>query len=464
MVHNIVERLLEVEDLKEVPKKQLEWLVERSDCRSLAQGDHLFKKGAPIDKLYIILRGHFILKIQQNNQFRIIGNLEEKTITGALPYSRASTATGIAEAAEDAEALVLDKAHFKEMIRDCHELTTAFVHVMSTRIRHFTKMQQQNDKMMALGKLSAGLAHELNNPSGAVIRSARTLRKHLALLPEEFKKVIKIKIEDQQLDTVTSLLFNKIKSGVQHIPLMEKTDREDNIASWLEDHGFEDGYEAAENFVDFNFTEEDMDTIADQVNGNDLVPVISWLNQVLATEKLVNEIEEASQRINDLVKSVKSYTHMDQAPEKQPANIHTGIDNTLTMLNHKLKKAEINVIKKYQEDLPQPKIYISEINQVWTNLIDNAIDALEEAADKNLEIQTKLDGSFIKICIIDSGKGIPEEVRDQIFDPFFTTKAIGKGTGLGLDIVQQIISQHNGTVDVNSKPGRTEFKICIPIE
>ncbi|ELR72867.1 hypothetical protein C900_00828 [Fulvivirga imtechensis AK7] len=463
MVYQIIERLLEIDQLKEVPRNQLEWLVEKSDCRSVKQGDYLFKKGAPIDKMYIILHGHFILKIQQNNQFRVIGSLEEKAITGALPYSRASIATGIAEAAENAEVLALDKTYFKEMITDYHELTTAFVHVMSTRIRHFTKLQQQNDKMMALGKLSAGLAHELNNPSGAVIRSARMLRKHLALLPEEFKKVIKIKIDDQQLDIVTDLLFDKIKDGVQHIPLMEKTDREDSIASWLEEHDFNDGYEAAENFVDFNFTEEDMDTIAEQVNGKDLVPVVNWLNQVLATEKLVNEIEDASQRINDLVKSVKSYTHMDQAPEKQPANIHTGIDNTLTMLNHKLKKAHINVIKKYQEDLPKPMIYISELNQVWTNLIDNAIDALEDAEHKNLEIQTKQDGSFVKINIVDSGKGIPDEVKDQIFDPFFTTKAIGKGTGLGLDIVQQIISQHNGTIDVDSKPGRTEFKICIPI-
>ncbi|MEM9390845.1 MAG: HAMP domain-containing sensor histidine kinase, partial [Bacteroidota bacterium] len=193
------------------------------------------------------------------------------------------------------------------------------------------------------------------------------------------------------------------------------------------------------------------------------LPVINWLNQVLTTEKLVNEIEDASQRINDLVLSVKSYTHMDQAPEKHPVDIHKGIHNTLTMLKHKIGKGGIEV-ETILSELPAVPLFVSEMNQVWTNLIDNAIDAMEDSNTKKLNIETLRDGDFVNINITDSGKGIPEDILDKIFDPFFTTKPVGKGTGLGLDVVQQIISQHNGAIKVNSKPGKTTFNICLPIK
>lgn len=464
MTDDILEKLRQVDQLKEVPPPQLKWLTSKGSLLTFNQGDFMFKKDDPIANLYIILKGQFVLKVHQNNEQRVIGTLDEKSITGALPYSRASNATGIAEAAEESEVLALHKDLFKEMIHEHHELTTALVHVMSSRIRQFTKLQQQNDKMMALGKLSAGLAHELNNPSAAVIRSAQILRKHLALLPEQFKKVIRINIKDEQLNAITELLFDRLKAGVQPASLMDKTSREDDISLWLEEQGIEDGYEIAENFVDFAFRQEELQLIADNVDQKDRPSLITWLNQVLATEKLVHEIEDASRRINALVKSVKSYTHMDQAPDKQSVDIHAGIDNTLTMLNHKLKKAQIEVVKNYQDDLPQPSVYVSEMNQVWTNLFDNAIDALEGADEKKLIIATKKDGGFITVSVVDSGPGIAEDIVDQVFDPFFTTKPVGKGTGLGLDIVQQIINQHKGTLKLNSKPGRTEFKICLPIE
>ncbi|MEM6830542.1 MAG: HAMP domain-containing sensor histidine kinase [Bacteroidota bacterium] len=334
---------------------------------------------------------------------------------------------------------------------------------MSARIRKFTKVEQQNDKMMALGKLSAGLSHELNNPSAAVVRSARALKKHLGLLPDKFKRVIKIRMDDAQVDAVNDLLFSKISSS-QTLSLMEKTELEEEVAEWLEDIGIEDGYELAENFVDFQLTTEDLEAIKTMVSDEDLPPVLEWVNQLFTTEKLVHEIEDASQRINDLVSSVKSYTHMDQAPERIPANIHTGIDNTITMLNHKINRANIKIDKQYEENLPLPKIFVSEMNQVWTNLIDNAIDAMKDTSgDHKLEVITRSEGEFVKTSIVDNGTGIPEEVIESIFDPFFTTKKIGEGTGLGLDVVQQIIKQHNGTIDVKSKPGRTEFKICIPL-
>ncbi|MTI23236.1 GHKL domain-containing protein [Fulvivirga sp. RKSG066] len=463
MTTDLLPQLKSIPELKEVPDDQLQWLIENSSCNTYQEGEFLFKKGDSMDNMHIILSGGFVIKLEQNNQFRTMGSFEPKTITGTLPYSRASTAGGYAEAKGASQVVSLSKSYFKTMIHEHEELTTALVHIMSSRIRQFTKLQQQNDKMMALGKLSAGLAHELNNPSAAVVRSARTLQKHLSFLPENFKDVIKIKASDEEVDCVNNILFSRVKEGIKDISLIEKTECEDAIAEWLEEKGVEDGYEIAENFVDFGFTEDDFKTIEGCLRPVDLLPVIGWLNQVLTTEKLVNEIQDASQRINDLVMSVKGYTHMDQAPEKKPANIHIGINNTLTMLNHKLKKNNIAIEKNFDPNLPEPALFISEMNQVWTNLIDNAIDAMKDSESRTLTIATRKDGSFVNIDIKDTGKGIPDDIMGQIFDPFFTTKPVGEGTGLGLDVVQQIINQHNGSIKVDSKPGETIFKVCLPI-
>jgi signal transduction histidine kinase len=455
--------LQKIEELRDVPLEQLKWLVSQGTCIKVKEGDQLFSPGEPIDKLLIVLEGAFNLKISRNNQFVSIGKFEQNTITGMLPYSRAQAAQAYALALTDSTVLSLEEKHFKEMIKNQHELTTVFVHAMSTRIRQFTKQEQQNDKMMALGKLSAGLAHELNNPSSAVVRSSQELARHLKMTPEGFKDIVRIKMSDEEIDRINEVLFAKMTAGLQALPLMEKSSIEDELIDWLDDHKINESDELASNFVDYGFTVDDLDAMAEDIPAAHQNPVFSWINQVLTTEKLVNEIEDASKRINDLVSSVKSYTHMDQADEKTPTDIHKGINNTLTMLNHKLKNVE--VIKNYGEVLPQPAILASPINQVWTNLIDNAIDAMEDQSVKQLTITTKKEGEFVNVLLSDTGTGIPKEIQDKIFDPFFTTKAVGKGTGLGLEFVQQIIkAQHNGSVYLDSEPGKTIFTICIPIK
>ena len=214
----------------------------------------------------------------------------------------------------------------------------------------------------------------------------------------------------------------------------------------------------------FGYEVDDLDKMKDELPENSLSAVIHWINQTLTTNRLIGEIEEASQRINKLVSSIKSYTHMDQAPEKAATDLHIGINNTLTMLNHKIKGTGIEIVKDFDERLPQPKILASEMNQVWTNLIDNALDAMDSAETKVLTIRTLRDGEFINVVIGDSGSGIPPEIQDKIFDPFFTTKGIGQGTGLGMEVVQRIIkNQHNGAITFTSEPGKTEFKVCLPI-
>ncbi|WP_339880647.1 ATP-binding protein [uncultured Algoriphagus sp.] len=460
---NILAALQEIEELKDVPEEQLNWLISKSECYSVDEGKTLFAPGDPINRLHIILKGGFTLRLKRNNQFVSVGKFEQNTITGMLPYSRAHSALAYAEALSDCQVLSLDEKYFKEMIRDQHELTTVFVHAMSTRIRQFTQREQQDDKMMALGKLSAGLAHELNNPSSAVVRSSQELAKLLKVNPEKFKNIIKIKMSDEVINKMSDVLFSKINSGIKELSLMEKSSMEDELMDWLDDHSIEDSDEIAANFVDYGLTEEDLDSMAAEIPEENLNSILSWLNQVLTTEKLVHEIQDASQRINDLVSSVKSYTHMDQAPEKTSTDIHVGLNNTLTMLNHKLKN--VKVIKNYEEDLPLACVLASPLNQVWTNLIDNAIDAMEDQEVKELTITTKREGKFINVKLTDTGMGIPQDIQDKIFDPFFTTKPVGKGTGLGLEFVQQIIKvQHHGSVYLESEPGNTTFTICIPIE
>ena len=245
---------------------------------------------------------------------------------------------------------------------------------------------------------------------------------------------------------------------------MERSEKEDDLLDWLDDNEIDDSDTIAENLVEFGYEVDDLDDMKDEISENSLPAVIKWINQTITTNRLIGEIEEASQRINKLVTSIKSYTHMDQAPEKAATDIHIGINNTLTMLNHKINGAGIEIQKDFEDGLPQPEILASEMNQVWTNLIDNAVDAMDGAEKKILTIRTFKDREFVNVIIGDSGSGIPQDIQDKIFDPFFTTKEVGKGTGLGMEVVQRIIKrQHNGAITFTSEPGKTEFKVCLPV-
>jgi signal transduction histidine kinase len=459
----LMDILQAVPEFAAVPRAQIEWIAQRGEIHQHGDGDRVFASGDAIDGFQIVLEGAVALFFTQTGTRRGLGTYERYEIMGRLPYSRMKAAAAEGFAVGDTALFFLHRQYFPDMISQCHDVTEALVHNMTDRVRDFTKLQQQNEKMMALGKLSAGLAHELNNPSAAVVRSAQELKKHLAHIPENFKQVIKIRATDEVVDRVNEFAFGKIQQlGLHPLSMMARSEREDELNDWLEANGFDNAFALAEVFAEYDITPEELTKVSSWLRPEDKVPVIRWVRQVLNTEKLVGEIEEASKRINALVTSVKGYTHMDQAPEKQRTDIHTGIANTLTMLNHKLRKGNVRVVENYQPDLPLANIFVSEMNQVWTNLIDNAIDAMEGRSGSLLEIKTQQDREFIVVSVVDNGPGIPEAIRDKIFDPFFTTKTIGKGTGLGLEVVQRIVSQHQGKVDVLSEPGRTEFRVCFP--
>jgi signal transduction histidine kinase len=459
---NIVTVLKNIPALQEVPEAHLQWLAEKGEVHYLAADEYLFKKADPAEHLYVILQGRLLLRFVQTNQLRDVGELTEGAISGLLPFSRMKQAGAMGIATLPTTYLALHKDHFPELIRISYELTAALVHEMTSRTRNFTRQQQQNDKMMALGKLSAGLAHEMNNPASAIVRSAVELKKQLHHTPERFKQVMNMKVTPAQVDAVNEIMYAKIQQSEKTtLSLLERNSLEDEIADWLDEKGVEDSYDLAETFVAYGLTLQEMEQLNEHVPDEFLSPVLAWVANNFNTERLVNDIEEAATRISNLVKAVKTYSHMDRAPEKEAVDIHAGIKNTLTILNHKLKNKNIQVKENFLAAIPAVKIFEGEMNQVWTNLIDNAIDAMDNGG--TLELNTRQDREFVVVEVVDSGSGVPEDIKDSIFDPFFTTKPIGQGTGLGLDVVKKIIDQHNGQIKVNSQPAKTVFTVCLPL-
>jgi signal transduction histidine kinase len=460
----LVDQISQFEQLSDIPRSQIEWVVERGELRSLKRGDVFFHKGDPIDKLFMIVDGLLAFRIEQNGNYKEIGRFERGAISGALPYSRAETALAIGETLADSQVFTLDKIHFKDLICECHDFTTFLVHQMTDRVRTFTRQQQQNEKLMALGKLSAGLAHEMNNPAAAIVRSAESLQEHLGTVPDKFKKMMTAKVDLHAVDFVNDMLYAKVQQGVDtSASLMERTEKEDDLTDWLEDNGYGDCYALSETLADFSFDPGEMQELLDKAGPETFPKVIEWIDNVLTTEKMVAEIKEASDRISSLVNSVKSYSHMDRADDMEPTDVHLGLRNTVTMLNHKIKKGGIALKEEFEKELPMISGLAGELNQVWTNVIDNALDALEQTESPALTISTLQKGDSVHVHIKDNGPGIPEENKDRIFEPFFTTKDIGKGTGLGLETAKQIVLKHKGSIDLSSKPGETIFKFCFPI-
>ena len=452
------------EPIANVPEEQLQYLIDNSKPYELKEDEFLFQKGQPSDHMNLILSGRIRIYSQQKNQSREIAILEKGDITGLLPYSRLTHAQGSGQALETSVILAFHRENMPAMIRNNYELTEALVHFMSSRIREFTTFQLQNEKMIALGKLSAGLAHELNNPASAIVRSSKELKSHLGHLPQNFKKVISIRMTPEQVDEVNEMLTKRLSQPPgKKLSLMERQDLEDDLADCMGEKGVDNAYEVAENLIEFGFQCSELEAIYERTSADHFAPVIKWVNDNLTTERMVREIEDASTRIANLVSSVKNFTHMDRTPDKIKADIHEGIENTLVMLNHKLRKNGIRVERKFQDDLPQPKVLVSELNQVWTNLIDNAIDVMEHTENPVLSLETRQDREFVRVVVRDNGPGIPDDIKNNIFDPFFTTKEIGKGTGLGLEVVKNIVNKHNGTIKVESVPGNTEFEVCLPL-
>lgn len=458
-----LDELKAIPAFKDVPDDQLQWFLDAGETIILEEGERMFQQGDPINKTFIVLEGRIRICALQGGKMREVAVIKEHGITGYLPFSRATNSIGYGECLKPTRIFKCTGEKVREATQLHYELIEALVHIMTSRVREFTSLQQQNEKMFALGKLSAGLAHELNNPAAAITRGAASLTAQIHNLPAMFKAIVSLNMEPGKVDKINELLISRAEQTDRPIlSMMAKADREDDLADWLMDHEIK-RMEFAENLVDFDFKPGDLDHMNACTPAPQLEIVLAWVNNYLLATKMIADIKESSQRISQLVTSVKTFTHMDRDNDKQLLDIHSGIRNTLTMLDYKFKKGNIKVAEEFDLTLPQVKAMPGELNQVWTNVIDNAIDAMEPSGSGTLTIKTQQDRQFVQVSIRDSGPGIPQEMQSQIFDPFFTTKDMGKGTGLGLDVVTRIIRQHNGSVKVNSVPGNTEFIICFPI-
>ncbi|MDZ4679592.1 MAG: ATP-binding protein [Saprospiraceae bacterium] len=459
----LIDQIRSFEMFLNLPDSDLEWLIERADYFLYKEGEQLFYPGKQVVNMQVIVDGEYIVRLKQGNEYRELGAWGTGTLTGLLPFSRMKEAIASGTALRDTYVLELHKKHFTEMVTVSYEMTQNLVGEMSDRIRDFTATRLQNEKLMSLGKLSAGLAHELNNPAASIVRNAEELYSRTHQTPERFKRIMTMRVTAEQTDQVNAILFSKINAPKRtDLTLMQRESLKDDLLDWLEDRNVENAETIAETFVEFGMTEADLNEIHDIVDGKHLDGILPWLEGTLSLEMLVCEIQEASGRIASLITSIKSYSHMDRSKDGEKIDLPEGIINTLTMLKHQLKSKSIAVKKEFGENLPKILAFPGELNQVWTNLIDNAIDAMDEGGVLNIKTYAKRDRAFVEIT--DNGAGIPENVVSKIFDPFFTTKNIGKGTGLGLEVVRRIVEHHKGSIEVDSVPGKTTFTVCFPVE
>lgn len=459
---SLLNRLQEFPVFETVPPGQLRWLADHSDYQELEAGTYVFRQGDPLDKMVVVLRGRLVFHLHERDEQGILSEVKEGEITGALPYSRALEAQTSVQSREASALLCLPKTLFPVMIREQHKLTEVLVHAMTSRVRTFTHNQEQAEKMEALGKLAAGLTHELNNPAAAVLRSAASLKKQLHSLPGLLQQINGKESTGTLFSTFENLLkANKKKEKDSSLSLLEKSEKEDALAAWLKERQLENPYDLAETFIEQRLSIRDLEQLTKTSNENQLKAALQCLSLFLNMQKLADDIQLSSSRMSELVNAVKAYTHMDKSPEKENMDIHKGIKNTLTILNFKLKKKNIELSTHFQDDLPEACVYSGELNQLWTNLIDNALDAMEQGG--KLNISTSQEEDWIKVEIEDNGSGISEENQQRIFEPFFSTKEAGKGTGMGLDISKKIVEHHGGKIELDSRQGQTRFSIYLPV-
>jgi signal transduction histidine kinase len=321
----------------------------------------------------------------------------------------------------------------------------------------------QRERLLALGSLTAGLTHELNNPAAAAVRATASLRERVAGMRGKLRLIAAGKYERASLESIIELQQRAVEkvSKAPKLDPMAASDAEDELSDWLQDRGISAGWQMAPTFVQAGLDVEWLDKVRDCVGDAMLEPALRWLNYTVETELLMNEIEDSTTRISTLVGAAKQYSQLDRAPF-QVVDVHDLLDSTLLMLSAKMGQG-VTVVKDYDRDLPKIPAYAAELNQVWTNMIDNAVDAMDGTG--TLTIRTARDGDNALVEFRDTGSGIPPELTDRIFDPFFTTKPVGAGTGLGLDISWRIVvHKHHGALRVQSVPGDTRFQVSLPLQ
>ena len=463
---DIIDALREIQVFADLPDDQLRWFADKVEDQRFSPGDVLFQKGEPANVMAIYLEGevHAYRDDQAHDDYVYVGRAGDRAsqVSGMLPFSRMKVWSATGRAVTNMRVLLFPVHLFPEMWQRIPVLVERLVGIMSDRVREVTTADQQRDKLMALGKLSAGLAHELNNPAAGATRAANDLMTTLGELRAADLRLCAHEISAEQEAAIRAFENAAIEhtATAPQLNSLEQSDREELVADWLEAHGIEDAWKFTSNLVEAGIDENGLERMLGEIDAEAIADLLARVNAQLAVAKLASEIKTSTARISELVGAIKEYSYMDQA-SVQEVDIHKGLESTLLILKYKLRKKNIELTRDYADALPHIKAYGSELNQVWTNLIVNAVEAMGERG--KLKVRTKREPTDILVEIRDNGSGIPEDARSRIFEPFFTTKPVGEGTGLGLDTVARIVRKHHGNIRFESKPGDTCFQVRLPI-
>jgi signal transduction histidine kinase len=450
--------LLRIPAFADLPDDQIAWFLSQSEEMQIKAGETYVRQGEPADWMFVILEGQFQWRGEFGGETVIFPG-KPGDVTGVLPFSRMKQFTVNGRAVTDGRVLRFPTSQFSELVHRMPELTTRLVGLMSDRIRETTRIEQQRDRLASLGKLSAGLAHELNNPASAAKRATSQLRVILKKIKDASHELGKRDLTPAQKAEIESL---EVSFTVQDVPPPDPltiSDLEDKLDSLLRSHGQNDLWMLAAGLARRNIQPEVLESLFSKLDAITARAALVRIAASVEVASLLHEIESSTSRISDLVGAIKQYTYMDQSAV-QNVDIVKSLEITLTILNHKLKQG-VAVQRDYQRVPLLVNSFGSELNQVWTNVIDNAIDAMHGKGE--LRVRTYREDGCVVVEIADNGPGISPEVQPHIFEPFFTTKGVGEGTGLGLDTVQRIVKKHRGSIQVTSKPGDTRFQIWLPL-